>query len=212
MPDGKDGNTVTGTHAMGRWPAIGPWLRRFAAALAEPFQSAKPPAGETALDGAAAEQLARRILDTYGNSILRLAYAYLHNLSDAEEVLQDTVLRRISKAPTFDGEAHEKAWLLRVAANLSKNRILYNRRHSADALDESLRAEGREDLSFVWEAVRELPVRQREAVHLFYGEGYATGEIAELLGRKEATVRSDLHRARLGLREILREGYDFEDL
>ena len=194
---------------MGRLPAIWPWLRRFAAALAERFRPEESPVNETALDGAAAGQPARRILDTYGNSILRLAYAYLHNFSDAEEVLQDTVMRRLSRAPLFDGEAHEKAWLLRVAANLSKNRILYNRRHSADALDESLRAEGREDLSFVWEAVRELPVRQREAVHLFYGEGYATGEIAEILDRKEATVRSDLHRARLRLREILREGYDF---
>ena len=194
---------------MGRLPAIWPWLRRFAAALAERFRPEEYPVNETALDGGSAEQLARRILDTYGNSILRLAYAYLHNFSDAEEVLQDTVMRRLSRAPLFDGEAHEKAWLLRVAANLSKNRILYNRRHSADALDESLRAEGREDLSFVWEAVRELPVRQREAVHLFYGEGYATGEIAEILDRKEATVRSELHRARLRLREILREGYDF---
>ena len=191
--------------------SAGVWLRlrQLAAALAERLGSGQLPADRAARDKARDEQLAQRVLDTYGNSILRLAYAYLHNPSDAEEVLQDTVMQRLTKAPDFAGEAHEKAWLLRVAANLSKNRILYNRRHSADALDESLRAEGREDLSFVWEAVRELPVAQREAVHLFYCEGYATGEIAEILGRKETTIRSDLHRARLRLREILREGYDF---
>ena len=195
---------------MGRWPAIGLWLRRFAAALAEPFQSAKPPAGETALDGAAAEQLARRILDTYGNSILRLAYAYLHNLSDAEEVLQDTVLRRISKAPTFDGEAHEKAWLLRVAANLSKNRIAYNKVRSTDELKETLAAEQREDLSFVWEAVKELPVKYREVIHLFYYEGLSTAQIAAVLQQKESTVRSHLMRGRDKLKTILKEGYDVE--
>ena len=67
-----------------------------------------------------------------------------------------------------------------------------------------------EDLSFVWEAVKQLPEKYREAVHLLYQEGYSTGEIAKILGRKEATVRSDLMRARTQLRNILKEAYDFE--
>ena len=101
--------------------------------------------------------------------------------------------------------------MLRVAANLSKNRIEYNRLRSTDELEESLIAEDREDLSFVWEAVRDLPDKFREVIHLYYYEGYKTAQIARILRRTEAAARSDLRRGRETLREILREVYDFEE-
>ena len=151
---------------------------------------------------------AERLLDRYGQSVLRLSYAYLHNMSDAEEILQDTLVQFLKTSPVFDSQDHEKAWLLRVASNLCKNRLIYDRRRRADPLSETLAQEDRPDLSFVWEAVKALPVHQREVVHLFYHEGFATAEIARIVGRKESTVRSDLRRARLRLKEILKEGYD----
>ena len=120
---------------------------------------------------------AARLLDQYGNHILRLAYTYLHNMSDAEDVLQDTLLQFLKK----------------------------------DELDETLAAEEREDLSFVWEAVKALPAQYRAAIHLFYYEGYSTRQIGEILGKKETTVRSDLHRGREKLKELLKGAYDFEE-
>ena len=96
-----------------------------------------------------------------------------------------------------------------AASNVAKNRILYNTRRTTDELNEELVAEEREDLRFVWEAVKGLPDTQREVIHLFYQEGYKTAEIAEILGRKEATIRSDLKRARERLKEILKEEFDF---
>ena len=154
---------------------------------------------------------AERLLTEHGNSILRLAYSYLHNMSDAEEVLQDTLVQFLKTAPVFESEQHEKAWLLRVAANLSKNRLAYNSVRRTDQLNDELADEGREDLSFVWEAVRLLPEHYREAIHLFYYEGYSTKQIARLLRKKEATVRSDLRRGRERLRAVLKEAYDFEE-
>lgn len=153
---------------------------------------------------------AERLLDKYGNAVLRMAYSYLHNMTDAEDIVQETMIRFLNAAPAFESPAHEKAWLLRVAANLSKNRIAYNKIRQSDELNEEITAEEAEDLSFVWEAVKQLPPTQSEVVHLFYHEGYSTAEIAELLKRKEATVRSDLKRARERLRAILKEAYDFE--
>ena len=153
---------------------------------------------------------AAQILDTHGNAILRYAYSYLHNMADAEEVLQDTLVQFLKTAPRFESEAHEKAWLLRVAGNLSKNRLSYNAVRAADELNDELVAENREDLSFVWDAVRQLPVQYREAVHLFYYEGLSTRQIASVLDRSEATIRSDLHRGREQLKRILKEAYDFE--
>lgn len=165
-------------------------------------------AEERTLD--AVNETAERLLDDYGNAILRLTYSYLHNQSDAEDILQETLIRYLQTRPKLAGPRHEKAWLLKVAANLSKNRIDYNRLRDTDELEETLVAEDRQDLSFVWEAVKELPAKYREVIHLFYQEGYSTAEIAQILDRRESSVRSDLHRGRERLREILKEAYDFE--
>lgn len=161
-------------------------------------------------DKLAVNQRAETLLDHYGSSILRLAYSYLHNKSDAEDILQDTLIAFLQTAPRFQNQDHEKAWLLRVAANLSKNRIAYNRIRSADELSEELVFEQREDLSFVWDAVKSLPEKYRAVIHLFYCEGYSTAQIAAILCEKETTVRSHLNRGRAKLKVILKEAYDFE--
>lgn len=155
-------------------------------------------------------ETASRLLDQYGNMILRLAYSYLHNQSDAEDILQETLIKYLQTAPNFAGAVHEKAWLLKVAANLSKNRIDYNRLRETDELEETLVVKERQDLSFVWEAVKQLPANYRVAIHLFYYEGCSTAEIAQVLDRKESSVRSDLRRGREQLKNILKEAYDFE--
>lgn len=153
---------------------------------------------------------AGRMLDRYGDSILRLAYSYLHNMSDAEDVVQETLIKYMKTSPSFENEAHEKAWLMRVAINIAKNRIDYNRIRQTDELEESLVAEEREDLSFVWDAVKSLPDNYREVIHLFYHEGFSTKEIASILKRNESTVRSDLKRGRDKLKTVLKEVYDLE--
>ena len=183
------------------------WLSLFrmaAARLFAPKEDAKP------VETVSISQRAAQILDTYGDTILRYAYSYLHNQSDTEEVLQDTLIQFLKTRPVFESDEHEKAWLLRVAGNLCKNRLKYNSLRQTDELREELIAEQREDLSFIWDAVQALPVQYREVIHLFYREGYSTREISQILGRKEATIRSDLSRGRGKLKELLKEAYDFE--
>lgn len=167
----------------------------------------------SAAESSAAENInagAEKALDNYGNNILRLAYSYLHNMEDAEDILQDTLIKYLESAPVFENSSHEKSWLLKTAANLSKNRIRYNKIRLSEELDENIGAFERDDLSFVWDAVKQLPETQCEVVHLFYHEGYKTTEIAKILGRRETTVRTDLKRARDKLKSILKEAYDFD--
>ena len=171
------------------------------------------PARNTIQLSGSPEQRAGELLDMYGNNILRLAYSYLHNLADAEDVLQETLIRYLTARPELEGPNHEKAWLLKVAANLAKNRLREAKLHGSEELNEELVAEElvaeeEEDLSYVWEAVGRLSETQREVVHLYYAEGYTAQEVARIVGRPDATVRSDLHRARQTLRELLGEGYD----
>ena len=168
------------------------------------------PAKETPASAQSAA-LAEHALCTYGQSILRLAYSYLRNQSDAEDILQETLVRLLRSAPEFETQEHEKAWLLHVAANLSKNRLRYNRLRRADPLEETLIAQERPDLAFDWQAVSALPVRWREVRHLYYQEEYSTAEIAQILSRKESTVRSDLRQARIRLKEVLQDDYDLSE-
>jgi len=156
-----------------------------------------------------ADKYLRSIMDKHGNRLLRLAYSYLHNMQDSEEVLQDVLIKLMDNAPVFESDEHEKAWLLRVTANISKNRIKYNKLRDTDELKDELVAEERQDLSFVWDAVKELPDNYREVIHLFYEEGYQTDEIAKILGESGANIRTRLKRAREKLREILKEEFDF---
>lgn len=201
---------LTYVPVQGLWTALTQRFRAAVQRVAAWLSAAATEGTRTEVDRVAVNQRAEAILNTYGNHILRYAYSYLHNMSDAEEVLQDTLVKFLQTAPAFETPQHEKAWLLRVAGNLSKNRLSYNKVRAADELSEELTVEGQEELSFVWDAVKALPEKLRAVIHLFYHEGYSTAEIAQLLGRNEATVRSDLHRGRARLKETLKEAYDFE--
>ncbi len=166
---------------------------------------------QEALRSAQINKQAGRLMESYGNSVLRLAYSYLHNMSDAEDVLQDTLIQFLRTQPQFETTEHEKAWFLRVAINISKNKITYNKIRKTDELSETLAVAETEDLAFVWDAVKQLPAKYSEVVHLYYHEGYSTAQIASLLSKNDATVRSLLKRARMKLKDVLKEVYDLEE-
>ena len=134
--------------------------------------------------------------------LLRLACARLSSVSDAEDAVQETFLRYLEKRPEFRDGGHEKAWLLKVAANRCKSILRGRQRHPAVELLDIYPApegEGRE----LVEAILTLPANQRAAVHLHYYEGCSTDEIANILGQRPGTVRSHLSRAREALRKYL---------
>lgn len=166
---------------------------------------------EVSISMSVANKKAEMLMDCYGNHILRFAYSYMHNMYDAEEVLQDTMVQYLKKRPVIQNAEKEKAWLLCVASNLCKNKLKYNKIRAADELSDTLVREERQDLSFVWDAVKQLPPKYRAVIHLFYYEGYQTNQIAEVMNRKESTIRSDLRRGRESLKNILKEEYDFEE-
>ncbi|WP_249298907.1 sigma-70 family RNA polymerase sigma factor [Feifania hominis] len=157
------------------------------------------------------QQQVQRALADYGKSILHLAYSYLRNRADAEDVLQDTMVQLLRKAPEFESDEHEKAWLLRVAANLCKNRLRTPWRRY-EQLPEDYPADGKSEESLaLLQAVGSLPVKYREVVHLFYYEDASTAQIAAYLGAGESAVRKRLSRARAMLRKQFQERGRFDE-
>ena len=108
---------------------------------------------------------AEKFMKKYGNQVLRMAYSYVHNMDEAEDVLQETLIKILEVKLESDNEEYIKAYFLRTASNIAKNHISANKRHETDELNEELVAEEKTDLSFVWEAVKSLPVLSQNICH-----------------------------------------------
>ena len=70
-----------------------------------------------------------QIMSTYGNMLFQYAFLMLGNRQDAEDVLQDTLIKYWKKAPVFRNPDHEKAWLLTVVANQCRDMLRFRKRH-----------------------------------------------------------------------------------
>lgn len=145
-----------------------------------------------------------RVVNEYATMLLRVAYSQLNNRAEAEDAVQEVLLKYMEKAPVFQSEEHEKAWLLRVTVNHCKNHLASAWFRKRADLDEGIPALDNAELEVV-SAVAALPAKYRAVVHLYYFEGYSTKEIAEILHSRPNTVSSRLSRARALLAKALKE-------
>lgn len=149
----------------------------------------------------------------YAPAVYRLAYARTGNRADAEDVMQEVFLRLLKAKPVFDNREHAKAWLLRVASNCVGDlfRLPWRKREQPLEADKDMAAPEERSEGRVTQAVLSLPVRYRVPVHLYYYEEYSVAEIADITGKSEGTVKSQLFRARALLRDKLKEEDCVED-
>jgi len=151
-----------------------------------------------------------------------LARSLLRDRDDADDVVEESLVRIHDKAPGFRGERGLKTWTLRIVANKCRDR-LRRRRFSAGApedLDPLSSAGLTVDPVAEWDeamdrarllarlerAIGELPLEQREAVLLRDRLGLSYEEAAETLGISLSSLKSKLHRARETLkRRVLSE-------
>lgn len=139
----------------------------------------------------------------YGHRVQSLAFVYLKNRFDAEDVSQEVFLTYLRKAPRFISAQKEKSWLMTVTANRCRDLLRSKHREELPLT---------EDLSYippqeseVLQAVLELDEKYRVAIHLHYYEGYSLKEIAALMRVRTGTVGSWLCRGREILKQRLGE-------
>ena len=161
----------------------------------------------------------------YGPRIHQLAFRYMKNWEDAEEVTQDVLLKVFRKIDAFRGDAALSSWIYRITFNTAMSRLRTGRQAraseqqrtdnpqsdtprasqepadwSALSDDQVLRREMRERLL---EALTHLPEVYRVPVVLRDIQGLSTEEASAILHVKTQTLKSRLHRGRLILREHL---------
>lgn len=147
----------------------------------------------------------RKAISEYADTVYRVAYQYLLNSADAEDVAQEVFLA-LCKRGKIEGDEQIKAWLIRVTINKSINTYRANkhRRDRTVPLDE--RTSGAVTPSYELEqALSELSADDRELVYLHYFEGYKAEEIAKILKCTKNTVHKRLSRARQKLKKFLED-------
>ncbi|MGD9559625.1 MAG: sigma-70 family RNA polymerase sigma factor [Oscillospiraceae bacterium] len=147
-----------------------------------------------------------RMMDSYGNRLLRLCYMYLKDTQLAEDAVQETFFRVFKNYHRFDQGAGEKAWINRIAVNVCKDMLRSAWKRRVNVVEDlgDIPQEGSPydaaDTTLV-ETVMQLKPKYKEVILLFYYEDMKIADIAAALGTPESTISVRLKRAR----EILKK-------
>ena len=151
--------------------------------------------------------LARR----YKDMIFRIALNYFGNTFDAEDMVQEALMKLYTADPAFESEEHAKHWLIRVTLNLCKNTVRSPWRRRTVSLEDAsdLVSFDKPEQSELFQSVMGLPEKYRTVLYLFYYEDLPVREVAELLRITESAVTTRLSRARQMLKSELMEAADY---
>lgn len=147
------------------------------------------------------------IIERYGDLLYRLCILMLKNESDAEDVIQETLIKFYRKAPVFENADHEKAWLIRVATNECRDLLRFRVRHPLAEVEQIMVASEDSADSGILEALASLPEKYKLVLALYYVEGYKVEDIAKIIGRTSSAVKMRLQKGRRLLEKVYREEY-----
>ncbi len=147
------------------------------------------------------------IMHTYGNMLFRLCLVTLGNASDAEDAVQETLIKYLQKSPEFEDTEHEKAWLITVATNKCKDMLRFKSRHPVVDIDEIKEYTKDTSDSGILDALMTLPDKFRVVLVLYYVEEYSIEKIARVIGKTTSAVKMRLQKGRRLLREAYRKEY-----
>lgn len=147
---------------------------------------------------------AERIVRKYADMIYRIAFQNFKNREDAEDIFQEVCVTLITKNPPTESEEHLKRWIIRVTVNKCKNVHKSVWRTRVEPIDDHLDLPSKEE-ELVMAELWQLPQKYRNVIYLYYYESYTIPEIAEILGKSQNTISSQLDRARKKLKKILTE-------
>jgi RNA polymerase sigma factor (sigma-70 family) len=136
----------------------------------------------------------------YGSMLFRISMVFLGCREDAEEAVQEVFCKLLYKAPAFNDDEHEKAWLIKTVENQCRDmlRSVWHKRvvkmedmerYYEDPYDNEVMIE-----------ILKLPPEYKTVIYLHYYEDYPISKISNILQIKESAVKMRLHRARQFLR------------
>ncbi|MBH1940273.1 sigma-70 family RNA polymerase sigma factor [Mobilitalea sibirica] len=133
---------------------------------------------------------------SYKSFLFRIAFSYVGNKQDSEDILQEAFIKLCYYAPDFSSAEDEKRWIIRVTINLCKNHLRsfwYKNKVNIDNLESFAYEPKTEEV--ILDLLR-LPVKYKSVIQLYYFVGYKVSEIAEILNLSESGVKMRLKRGR----------------
>jgi len=156
----------------------------------------------------------RCLVERHMKQAYNIAYRFVSNHDDAEEVAQEAFVRAYRSMDSFRGEAGFGTWLYRIVVNLSLNHAKQTKRrmnrevshHEAATLAAAVAPPGERSVvaDHLEKSLNELSTLQRSVVILRHLDGLSTKEVSEILRCSEGTVKTHLFRGLKKLRERLR--------
>ncbi len=143
----------------------------------------------------------------YHGTIFRIAYGYMKNTHDSEDIVQEAFLRLYCSEAEFETDENVKAWLIRVTINLCKDALKSIWLKGRTELNINIPVKSEKE-SILLDIINKLKPDYRGVILLFYYEGYSVKEIAEICSISTTAATTRLSRARKKLKEmLLKEGY-----
>lgn len=140
----------------------------------------------------------------FHGSVFRLAFSYVKNRVDAEDISQEAFLKLYLSEKAFPSDSDVKAWLMRVTINLAKDMLKSKWRKNRGELSEDIPYKDEKE-SLLFDSLKKLEPKYSTVIHLFYYEGYSVKEIAEICHISLTSVTTRLSRARKQLKTLLED-------
>lgn len=157
------------------------------------------------------ESAYKEVIDLYGDQLFRTCYLILRDKEDAEDVVQETLIKVFNNIKNFKGKSKLYTWIYQIALNLSRDIL----RRKVDFLSFEDEWIGEEDPNFQIEKKIDKEVLKKElqalnpiyneVLVLFYLRDFSIKEIALILETSEGTIKSRLSRARVILKTELKK-------
>jgi len=153
----------------------------------------------------------KALYQKYSAKMLVVCYRYAHSREDAEDMLQEGLIKVFSQIHTFENRGSLEGWIRRIIVHTCINNLKKNKRFNESVdLIHANSLQIREDnipsliqAKEVVECIRVLPIGYRTVLNLYAIEGYSHREISTMLDIEESTSRSQYTRAKAMLQDIL---------
>ena len=135
--------------------------------------------------------------NSYGSMLYKIAFLYLNNASDAEDVLQDVFSKYLLTRKNFNSKEHEKAWFIRVTQNYCLDKLRKQDKKNSEIDDLSVMTQLDNDTKQdVERSIVALPPKYKIVIFLYYYSGYTVEEISAILKIGKSAVKKRLQRGR----------------
>lgn len=144
-----------------------------------------------------------QLIEENKTALYKVAKSYLSSEEDIADVMQDTILSAYEHIGELKTVSYFKTWLTRILINRCTDMLRQQRRTVSIEQAEEQAAPQKESEYEFYELLKELPQGDRAIFLLYYGEGFNTREVAEILSMNENTVKSRLKRGRKKLEQAI---------